>query len=261
MTNSEPGGLPQEGAERAFKQAMDLWVTPEIERRRATGVLPDTFSLYRAQIIFMVDGPPEVRLNEEVSARLHVRVNRAIEKGEAVSTSDIDEIVGVDLTDQDPNAAHVTMIRHRDGWVFTYDARYNAARIETVLATAREFLDCAGFALEGNRLRAFADNLYSATELLAKARLLTLPDPKLLVPRRGHRHLTISFNRWGTLGNTDPRFVSLLNKLIPLRQAARYPPKEFSLSLGEAKRLLSLAEEMFETVRREVPRPRAKPGI
>ncbi len=87
--------LPQvdaEMGEAVVKQAFDFWIGPEIERRREAGQLPEDFALHGAQVIFgMEEGPPEVRLNDEVRAVATVVAARAIAKGEPVTDADIAE--------------------------------------------------------------------------------------------------------------------------------------------------------------------------
>jgi hypothetical protein len=55
------------------------------------------------------------------------------------------------------------------------------------------------------------------------------------------------------MGNTDPRYVQLLNRLTNLRGSARYLDKDFSLSPNEAKDMLDTAEDMLETLRNTAP--------
>lgn len=38
--------------QRTINQTMDIWVNPEIERRRKEGLLPENFKLKMAQVIF-----------------------------------------------------------------------------------------------------------------------------------------------------------------------------------------------------------------
>ena len=115
-------------------------VKPGRERRRQAGHLPEAFELHAAQVIFDMElDAPKVRLNEEVKAVFKARANQALEAGEAVRWADITELVVLQLTDQDPNAGHLTVLRKPDGWWITFDFRYNATRIaETVQAVGPE---------------------------------------------------------------------------------------------------------------------------
>lgn len=245
--------LPPEVGERLLQQAFELWIQPEIERRRQAGTLPGGFSLSAAQIIFDLDtAAPRVRLNEEIRVVADLRVNRAIARGEGLAESDMDEILAMSLTDEDANAAHATMVLLKGRWTLAFDFRYNATRLVEAVDTAREFLDCAGSALEKGHLRAFVDNLFSATELLAKATLLARPDRQILEGRK-HSQIATKYNMWGKLGNVDPRFVKLLNRLATLRTSARYPPSTFVLTPEQARADLATCEALFAAVRRDVP--------
>ena len=56
------------------QQFLDLFVTPEIQRRQREEGAERPFRLGRAQIIFFPDGRrPEVRLNDEVNIRVKAR--------------------------------------------------------------------------------------------------------------------------------------------------------------------------------------------
>ena len=243
----------QEGEGRAIRQAFDLWIIPEVERRRSDGLIGEGFELHKAQIVFSSESDsPIVRLNDEVKATLTVRVNRPIAEGEAVSGRDFDEILGASLTAEDhPNAAHVTLVRHRDAWVMAFDFRYNGARIADVVDAAREFLACAAFAVEQGHRRAAVDNLFSAAELTAKAILLQLPDSD---PLATHTYIKSKYNRWGGFGNADGRYVDLLNRLSHLRKPARYPPREFRAHSQELASLLATTRQMLEEAVGNVPR-------
>ena len=56
-------------AQKLFQQTNDIWIKPEIEKRKSLNRLPNDFKLRGAQIIFSLDrGWNKVRLNEEVKA-------------------------------------------------------------------------------------------------------------------------------------------------------------------------------------------------
>ncbi|HZP73765.1 MAG TPA: hypothetical protein VFA97_10355 [Gaiellaceae bacterium] len=69
-----------EFGETLLEQAFDLWLIPEIERRRALGAIAAEWVLERAQVIFGSEGPPVVRLNSEVRGTAIVMAACAIEK-------------------------------------------------------------------------------------------------------------------------------------------------------------------------------------
>lgn len=252
MTDEELG-------QSLMRQALDFWINPELERRRQAGSLSDNFVLTRAQIIMNVDADaPEVRLNEEIKAVGRFRAARAIEAGEEIAEDDVEDLEDIILTDQDPNAGHLTMMLFKGRWLLAFDFRYNAARVEATMDAAREFLEVASLAFENGHMRAFVDNLFSAAELVAKGHLLLDPDETLLKTKK-HTVISSRFNQERNLGNVEPRFVELFNELRNLRGSARYLDKDFSLSPQEAEEMLGTAKDMLETVQRTMP-PRYELG-
>lgn len=232
---------------------LKTWVQPEIEARRAGGRLTPSFTLSKAQVIFDLESPrPVVRLNEEIRVVLLAKAARAIKGGETVAVEDLSEIREIHLTDLDPNAAHVTLIFFRGSWHLAFDFRYNATRIGKLLDAARQFLDCAGFALNIGHLHAGLDNLFSAVELMAKSIILRLPDEKALKSKK-HGYFATALNLWGKLGNVDPKFTELLNTLSEARGSARYLERPLPMDLDGARNRLALAEEMYAMVRAGSP--------
>ncbi len=98
------------------------------------------------------------------------------------------------------------------------------------------------------------DNLFSATELLAKGVLL-LHD-QMMLTGKSHGIVHCRYNQWGHLGNTDRRYTALLNKLASLRGSSRYLQKDFQLTVDQAKGMLEVAEEMFADCTRRVVQDR-----
>lgn len=239
--------------ENLLQNAFDLWINPEIERRREADLLPDNFVFRGAQVIMDLDlQAPKVRLNEEIRAVAQARAARAVEAGEPVTEDDLQSIEDIMLTDEDPNAGHLTLMSFKGRWIIAFDFRYNAERVAGTIEAAREFLDSAASALERNQMRAFAENLFGATELMAKGTLLMLPDEKVL---KGKKHSLISsrYNLWGKSGNIDQRYIKLLNRLANIRSSARYLQKEFSIEHSEAKEMLDTAEDMHKNLRDDAP--------
>src|SRR5262245_351669 len=105
-----------------LNQVFELWVTPEVQRRQAAGTLPKPFGFRCAQVVMNVGaGAPEVRLNDEVKAVMLGKPRRKdLKKGDAVYWDDLSSIDGIELTDADPNAGHVTIIRHEGKWFMQF---------------------------------------------------------------------------------------------------------------------------------------------
>ena len=246
--------VDEEFIQNLMQQVHDLWINPEIERRRGMRRLPDDFAIRRAQVIMNLDADAlEVRFNEEVKVLAEAEWAREVEYGEDVTEADVEHIRNLTLTDHDPNAGHLTMVLFKGRWIIAFDFRYNATRVAATLNAAREFLDGATFALDQRHMRPFADNVFSATELMAKGMLLMGADKDLL-KNKSHTIISRRFNLSGKWGHIDPRYVKLLNRLQDLRGSARYLDKDFTLSTEEASDMLGTAEDMFETISNSAPK-------
>lgn len=242
-----------------FEQVTNLYVRPEVERRRAAGTVPEEFDLWAVQIVMNVDAPVGVRLNDEAKYIAEVKVARPVQRGEAVRVKDVDELKHIELTDDDPDAGHITMIRTAGHWAIQFDFTYNSGRAHQTLDVAKDFLESAREAVAAGRQRVAVDNLYSAVELAAKATLLPHPD-KTLFSSKTHGLVSRKFNRWAKLGNTDQRFADLLNRLGQLRPRARYGLGSLALAEGELEGMLAVAKEMIAQGRERVTRRLSRDG-
>jgi uncharacterized protein (UPF0332 family) len=181
--------------------------------------------------------------------------------GTSLRIDDLRSVESVDLTDLDPNAAHITLISHQDGWRIFFDFRYNASRVAAVAAVAREFLDIAEVAISKKYVHAAVDTLFSATELMAKGRLLMLPD-RLILDGRSHGLIHSAYNLFGgKQGNVDQRYVKQRNRLTAIRGKARY---ETSIELADAEMadFLKTGREMLAELEANMPtRVSAPPSV
>jgi uncharacterized protein (UPF0332 family) len=168
------------------------------------------------------------------------------------TTVDVPEIL---LTDDaaDADAGHFTAIETSDGgWLTSIDVRVNAKRAAEHGAASREFLDAAGASLEGGNLRALAENLYSASELMAKAYLLTVPAGQKLGKRHGS--VATSFNLERRAGRVHESFAALLNRPSDLRSSGRYLSADFTVDAVEAAEMMATAEAMYRALYGVVPK-------
>jgi len=246
--------LSKEFNDNFIKHMAQLYIDPEIEKRRSENRLPKNFVINAVQVIINFDGPNEVRFNDEVTANIIGNFTKPVNDGEQATVDDLEEIVDVHLTDRDPNAGHVTLFVHKGKWVGRFDFRYNAFRSRGHLSAAREFLDAAVASLQKGHWRSFIDNLHSATELMAKSVLL-LHD-ELILTGKTHGIVHSRFNQWGHLGNVDARYTTLLNKLSSLRGPARYLKGDLHMAADEANNMVAVAEDMFTDASRRVPQDR-----
>ncbi len=142
-------------------------------------------------------------------------------KDEPCYEHEIEDIESIELTEQDPNCAHITLMLFKEKWYVAFDFRYNKKRIKEHIEASREFLDSAKDNLSKNRLRPFFENSFACAELAAKAILLQLPDKEIL-HGKDHDLRVMRFQNWATLGNVKFEYSTILNKLNSLRPSARY---------------------------------------
>lgn len=229
--------LDKEGQERTFKQLMELFVIPEIARRKETGGLLKNFVLNKAQVIFDDEGEPSVRLNEETKIVAKVKLKSGVKKNkdEAVFENEIERIENLQLLDEEePKYAHVSMVRYGNRWLLAFDFRYNKDLARDHFETARQFYKSAQDAYKNKLLAPFIDNLFSCIELLAKSELLLIPDSKFRRTAK-HRAIQSRYNQFMYIDKDKLGFRTALNELSKLRNSARYlKPKALS-SLEEDK--------------------------
>jgi hypothetical protein len=227
--------------------AWSFYVKPEIERRREAGALPTDFQLHAFQLIFNVDpGEPEVRLNNEVKVVAMVKAARDIDRGQKVTTEDIAEYKELLLTEDDPDAAHITIVNLDGEPVYAADARVNATRSAAHIALARQFIDTAAWAGGQGHLAVFVDNLFSASELMAKGFLIWAPENQTLLTTKTHPPIKALFNKQGQKAVIDSRYPALLNRLGVLRGRARYLSGDLDVDPVEREQMLADANAMYE---------------
>jgi len=242
------GELPEDLGATAIKHFLDVFITPEVERRQAAGVLPRPVELRAAQIICHGDGRPNgIRLNQEVRAVAGMRLKHGVSKvrGEAVFEHELDGLYDIRLPDaEDPNCGHATILRLGRGWTLAFDFVYNKAIIRDHLAAAEQFLSASRHALADGHMAAFVENLFAAAELAAASWLLRLPNNPVR-PRRGsHGTIRALYNRHTHLGNVPKEHARTLNRLDALRPAARYRKAPLALESTETAQLLQIVTEM-----------------
>jgi uncharacterized protein (UPF0332 family) len=242
----------KELASNLLDQVFALWINPEVSRRKESGSLEQKFALSAAQVVIHVDSPIEVRLNNEIKGLLKAKASRPIAKGEAIRNPDFSEILDFELVTPDDNAGHVTVILHRGLWFIKFDFLYNKSRIREALVVAREFIESAKASLDRKHMHAFSEALFGATELLAKAMLLKMPDEKILKAKT-HSFVGSGLNRQAKVRDSIREYAKLLNQLTRLRSSARYLNAPLSLDPGSATQMLSTAESMYEELSSELP--------
>lgn len=210
--------------QRVFQQVMDIFVIPEMERRRKEGKIKDGTIISKMQIVFSLDkGTNVIRLNEEVKAIAEAKLNKPkkIEKGDVIYEVEVNAIENIKLTDEDLNCAHITLLLFKNNWIISFDFRYNKERVKAHIEASKEFYESAINSLDNDRLRPFYENAFASAELSAKGILLTLPDKKIL-EGKNHKDRINKFENWAKLGNVKIEFSTTLSSLSDLRDSARY---------------------------------------
>ncbi len=185
-------------------------------------------------------------------ANAEVRVTKDVAKGDPITAADFSELTAVELTDDDPNAGHITIIAKDNVWLISFNFQYNAKRVSEVIAAAEEFFTTAKSAFEKGHYRPFVDNLFSAVELLAKATLLPHYD-KAMLTAKSHKLIKTRFNQWSHLGNVENRFAKLLNGLEDMRKSARYSMDSWGVSPSQAEQMLSETAELLRLAKLRAP--------
>ncbi|MFO8008384.1 MAG: HEPN domain-containing protein [Candidatus Brocadiia bacterium] len=245
-----PASLGPEGIRRLFGQIISLYVRPEIEKRQDMAKLFGPFHLWAAQIIFsLTGGPPAIRLNQEVRARVQVSLTNGSQQEVGPPPSlrgiqDIEDVIGVQEELENKDCAHITLVYAPGRWLIVFDARYNKHLARRHIRRAGAFLAASENCFEHRLWAPLVDNLFSAAELAAKATMMTVPDGKL---RRGvrHQYIRMRYDAWAQVGNTAVPFSDTLNKLTGMRDRGRYLKGEFKLPDAEARELLQIVRAML----------------
>ncbi|WP_085918821.1 HEPN domain-containing protein [Halomonas sp. CSM-2] len=238
---------------------METWIVPSIEDRQEKGEFERPIALKMAQIIFKADGGrPVVRINNEVKGRAIVKIpddaNRTVTAGEPVTWKDIEGIQGFELSEEEMNYGHVTLILVSDKWFISFNFIYNKSLSQRHLEAAEEFLEAARESLSKRHFFACIDNLHSASELAAKAYLMGHPDKQLMESKsHGVIHKKINFER--KLGNVNETHVDTINKLKNLRAPARYLQGDLNLEDGDIEMMIKEVSAFISDVsQRSAPR-------
>lgn len=218
--------MNEEIGQKVFQQVMDIFVMPEIERRKKINRLPSDFKLEKIQIVFSLkSGRNYVRLNKEVKAIIKCKINRSIKKGDMVYEKDVDEIESIELTKGDSNYGHITLLYFNSNWIISFDFIYNKDEIKKHIEASKEFYESAKENLEKGRLRPFFENAFASAELFTKSILLSLPNKELIEGKK-HKERKDFLEGWANLGNIKIEFSTTLSKLYSLRSSARYLSSE-----------------------------------
>ena len=175
----------------------------------------------QAQILFGADGPPLVRLGEEVRGDLEVTMpQRPLPGSEINIASEPESIDALKLLyPEDADMGHITILLHRGRYMVLFDLRRNGGHARDLVRLAEAFLQTAEFADSQGLVGPMIDNLYSCCELLAKARVVRYPGE---IKAQGHRGIRRKFRAGLAWSNPPDDFAKLFEELDIKRPAARY---------------------------------------
>jgi uncharacterized protein (UPF0332 family) len=106
-------------------------------------------------------------------------------------------------------------------------------------------------AYNARRRQVFVDNLFSAMELLVQSRLFVVSKQNY-VDNSNHRWTMSEFSTFVKLGNMDPRYPKILDRLSQLRNAARYNKQTFLLEEAEALEYIMAIEQLAKHFRKSI---------
>jgi HEPN domain-containing protein len=198
----------------------------------------------------------EVLLNDEVRIKAHVRFKdgKKFNAGENVTQGDIEEILGLYPSEKnDPNAAHIMLVKLKNRWYFACDIIYDRMRVRKRFETAKQFLKMANYSMDQKLWGPMVDNMYSAAELAIQSILLLRHYPRFST-NQDHEQTRRLFTAYAENGNTDIRFAKHYDRLTELRSQGRYlngvHNNAFRISESKAKELLALTAEIIDHVKK-----------
>ena len=231
-----------------LKQAFELWINPEIKVRQSEGKIPNDFILSSAQVILSPTEKPVVRLNDEIKAIVKAKINRAIKKGESISQNDVEYIESIKLTEEEVDYGHITIIRLKDSWAISFSFIYDSSKTKSFLGIANNYLESAENDFAKGNYRPMVESLSIAAENIAKARIYQHPDDEI---RKAKTHGVIrsKVNIYAKASNIiSLDFKDTFNKLLALRDKARYSINFIELKKDEAREMVDCIKKFKESI-------------
>jgi HEPN domain-containing protein len=245
---TEPA-LPPEAGPGLFNHMIELFVNPELERRKARGEeIPG--DIYKILVLMHTDWPKaRTKINEEVTGKIRADVKGPKEAGAAVYERDIEKIEDYRLSeDEDPDCGYIFAARFGGTWYLKFDCRYNKRKCREHLQAAGEFLKAAESNLRRKLYRPLIDNLFSTVELLAKTLLMITPSAGFKATRTRHPFIRRGFKKRVQVGNYRPEYLDTLLALYKLRDRGRYLNKPLNITHEKAKEMTRIARDFFKYV-------------
>jgi len=237
------------------QHALDDFVYPEIMRRIAKKQLDPNFRLQKAHILFYsIYSKNDVLLNDNVriDAIMQLEKGKSFKSGESVMESDCKDILGLYPSKKnDPNAAHILLVKFKNKWYFAADLIYDREKVRKKFVSSHEFLKSVENNLEKQLWEPFIDNLFSVTELTIQS-ILLLRHYNEYSRRQSHKKTREIFEGYCKQGNLPMTFLEHYDTLLELRKKGRYQQgvhgKKFSIKKTDAKKYVTLTKQLIAYV-------------
>lgn len=218
------------GHSRTLLCMFQLFFVPEIRKRISKKEIDNDFFLHLAQLIQHPDGSQHIRLNDEVRGKAVINTEKYFHEGQPIYNEDIQSLERFEPIDEEIDCGHFTVIWTGKAFVLAFDFRSGKGKAITLLNLAKQFHWTSSKSFEHGYIGPAIDNLFSACELAAKARLILFRNPA--ATGKSHGTLQSAINLWGKMGNIDTEFLNILNRMGNARASARYNPDESILTLS-----------------------------
>ena len=208
--------------QNAINNLFNLYFSPELERRVARGEIAIGFQIQIAQVVLNPKYPPIVRFNDEVRLEALIQAPRDLAKGDPVFLHEFGLVQSVELTREEMDCGHATIIVTPLGTQLFFNFRYGRDRAAQFTDAAEEFLETAADAIGKGRIKAALENLHTSAENVALAHLVVNSRPE--AHGGTHKAIRSGINLWARTRNINPEFVALYNWITRHREKVRYSP-------------------------------------
>lgn len=126
--------LDEKGVQNLFNQVHNLWIEPEISRRKQKANLPENFKIFRCLIRLPKDRPPIVEFNNEIEwvASVKKAPGTSFEKGQLIYLHEIQKIEAVSPPEVNgQRVAFIFLYLTGDAYQIIFDFTPNAPK-ETI---------------------------------------------------------------------------------------------------------------------------------
>jgi len=253
QVNADAQDRKDDFGSNVLEEMMSLWIEPELLRR---DIDVDGFPLTKAVVVMTPGRPVEVRINDEVEWVAHLPARRVIEKGEEITTNDVDlsQLHWLRPAGLDDDVAWTGFVRIGDEVLISFDFRRNRARAGAMMLLARDFLATARLARNETLLRPAVENLYAAAELAVVAQMYLQDD----YPTRSHLQRRRQWRKWTELGNAPEVHSRCLARLARARASARYAEGRLRIKNAEVEVLAEVVAEMIDLAEANIGDPAAE---